>query len=91
MGDDEVGVLLADLRAADPKALERRLIDQRAGAEAARVLEDAAGVLGVQRLAVLLVHPDLLGPLHDLIGVVLFQFEHGHREDERGAVILVER
>src|SRR5580700_419767 len=58
--DDEVGVLLADFRATDAAALEAGLIDQRAGAEAARILENASGILGVQRLRVPLIHPDFL-------------------------------
>src|SRR5688500_14180322 len=37
VGDDEVRVLRADLRAADAEALQPRLVDQRAGAEPARV------------------------------------------------------
>src|SRR5438552_17763655 len=58
VGDDEVGVLGAYFRAADLQALESRLIDQSAGAEAARILEDASGVLAVERLGIFFVHPD---------------------------------
>src|SRR4051794_31673979 len=47
VGHDEVRVLVAHLSAADAKTLEPRLVDQRAGAEPAGVLEDAPAVLGV--------------------------------------------
>ena len=83
MGDDEIGVLGADFGAADAHAFEAGLIDQGAGAEAARIFEDAAGILGVQRLGVPLVHPDFLGLAHDPLGIVLFQLQR-RAEDERG-------
>src|SRR5437868_591606 len=52
IGDDEIGVLGADFSAADPQTLQPGLVDQRAGAEAARVFENTAAVLGVEWLAV---------------------------------------
>src|ERR1700691_38208 len=91
MGDDEVGVLGADFGAADAQALEPSLIDQGPGAEAAGVLEDAAAVLGVERLAVALEHPDFLGLLHDPLGIVRLKLKGGaenKRGDDIGAAVI---
>ena len=50
LGDDEVGVPLADRGAADPQPLEAGGVDQPAGVVAGRVAEDAARVLVGERL-----------------------------------------
>src|SRR5262245_13697878 len=45
VGDDEVVVALADLRAADARAAQAGLLDERVGPQAARVPEHPAGGL----------------------------------------------
>ena len=50
LGDDEIGVPIADHRAADAGPLQAGLLDQLAGAGAAGILEDAAGALVAHRL-----------------------------------------
>src|SRR5690606_8148231 len=57
VSDDEVGVLVADLGAADLETFQSRMVDQGARAQPAGILEDAPAVLGAQRLGVPLVHP----------------------------------
>ena len=57
------------------RVLQAGLVDQHAGAHAARILEDAAGALMSQRLAGLLDDPLLLHPLGQLGGIVLLELE----------------
>ena len=75
VGDDEVGVPVAHFGLAIAGILQSGLVDQHAGAHAARVLEDAAGALVSQRLVGLLDDPLLLHALGQLFGVVLLQLE----------------
>src|SRR5438270_11654459 len=69
VGDDEVGVPVAHFGAADTRALEPRLIDQHPGADAAGILENAAGALVAERLTRLLHDPHLLHPLREFLRV----------------------
>src|SRR5581483_6942654 len=55
VGDDEVGVAVAYLGAADARAGQAGLLDQGGGAEAARAAEDAARRLEAERLVPLAV------------------------------------
>ena len=82
LGDDEVGVPIADFRLADARALQPGLFDQHAGAHAARVLENAAGALMAQRLAGFLDDPLLLHPLGQLFGIILFELERAGQDDQ---------
>ena len=58
-------------------ALQPGLVDQHAGAHAARILEDAAGVLVGHRQVGLLDDPLLLHPLGDLVRIFFFELELG--------------
>src|SRR4051812_3878675 len=60
---DVVGVAVADLGAADARPRQAGLLDHRRGAEAARVLEDAARRLEAERLRRLALDPRLAHPL----------------------------
>src|SRR5262245_25642456 len=57
MNENEIGVALADFRAADLGFREARLLDQAAGAEPARVLKDASSGLETERLRRLALDP----------------------------------
>ena len=73
--DDEVGVLLGDDRATDPRALEPRLVDEPAGRIARRVPEDAPRRRQAERLVG-------LAPVTDLVEPLLDQLRVGRRQAE---------
>src|SRR4029077_313963 len=83
---DEVGVLVADFCAADAEALQPGLVDEGTGAEASRIFENAAGVFGVEGLAVALEHPDFLDLAHDALRVFLVELESGVEDKFGGDV-----
>ena len=74
-GHDEVGVAVAHFGLPAAQPLQARLLDQAGGADAPRVLEDAAGVLVAGGLARLLDDPQLLHSLGELARIVLLQLE----------------
>ena len=77
LDDNVVGVTVADLGAADFGARQRGLVEQGSGAEAGRVLEDAAGGLEAQRLCGLALDPGLAHALDDGVAGVRLQGELG--------------
>src|SRR5205085_1111782 len=75
LADDEVGVAVADLGGADVHADQAGLFDEGAGAEAARIREDARRRLKAVRLARLALDPRLAHAFDDGGGGVLFELE----------------
>ena len=79
--DDEVGVLLRDDGATDPRALEPGRLDQPPGRVAVRVAEDAARRGQAEWLVGLTPVADLVEPVLDRLGVRLGQPERGVDDD----------
>src|SRR4051794_6082362 len=73
---------LAYFRAADLLALQAALIDQHSGTHAARVLEDAAGVLVGHRQVRFFYNPLLLHPLGHHDRIFFFELELGREDDQ---------
>ena len=82
MGDDEIGVLLADFGGAHLGPFESCLLDQCRGARPTQVLENAASRQIGHRLARLLDDPLFLQSLGQLFRVVFIQGELGFEDDQ---------
>lgn len=90
MGDDEIGVSFADFRVSDTGALESGFIDEKPGAHASGVFEDAAGGLETEGLQGFFGDPEGPHVAGDFVDILALESKGGLQHEEilevRGAV-----